>query len=175
MEVKETIEMMRGRGIEFREKEPGKLSLVPAGEATTDERLFIRENYAAVLSYVTCRPVEDFLEEDILTPAAAKAKRLSPEENLIRFERWQQGMGAYHQWPSRCTRGIDPAHPGETYPGSLLEYLTEHEGSQLLMDQAFAWSIVIENLDGSTVEFRRERWSNEREKYGVADRKKVTA
>jgi hypothetical protein len=172
VEVKETIELMRGRGIKFRVKDDGKLSILPAGEATSEEKIFIRENYAAVLAYVTGKPIEDFMEEDVLTPVEPKAKRLSPEENLVRFERWQASQGAYHQWPSRCTRGIDPNRPGETFAGSLLEYLTEHEGSQLLIDQAFAFSIVVEHLDGSTFEFKRERWSNAQEKFGVADKKK---
>jgi hypothetical protein len=158
MDIRETVEGMKARGLTLR-AEGTKLKVGPKGEVTEAEAAFLKEHQLDVIAYLTGAAPALGEDEFEYVP---KKQQVSVDEYIARFERYFGAKGPYYRWPKICVE-------------ELRTFMNEHAGSKLLYEAAYAFSVIVELADGTQHEFRRTRWSDEQEKAGVPDRKKVTA
>jgi hypothetical protein len=158
MEIGEKVEAMRARGLTLT-AQGTKLKVSPKGEINEDEAAFLKENMVDVIAYLTGAAPD--LGEDVFE-YVPKKQQISVDEYISRFERDFSAKGPYWYWPRVCRE-------------ELRTFMNEHPGCKLLYESAFAFSVIVEFADGTQVEFKRSRWSDEQEKCGIPDRKKVVA
>ena len=156
--IGEKVEAMKARGLTLTPKGTS-VKVSPKGEITEQEAAFLKENMVDVISYLTGAAPD--LGEDTFEYTPRK-QQVSVDEYIARFERHFAARGVYYRWPSVCIE-------------ELRAYMNEHVGSKLLIEESFAFTVVVEFADGTQHEFERSRWSDQQEKCGVPDRKQAVA
>jgi hypothetical protein len=158
MDTQEFLETIRSRGGEFA-VDGKKLTVVPRGVLLDIDREYIKEHLPLVLSALTGRPMDDFIEGESFEVTKPAKPRVTVETWIERVKTHLMGKGAYYEWPAACLDGRnDPC--GKQ---SLLEFLEEQGNVTLNVAGMFAFSITGSRLaeDNETVlgDFTFERWA----------------
>ena len=168
MEAKELLAAVRDRGGEFT-VDGVKMQVRPKGVLTDEEREYISAHKPEVLSALTGKPVEDYIEAETFEVKTAPRPKVTPEMWITRIETHTMSKSAIWQWPHRVLRGHgDPKHK------SLLEVL-EAMGGNVTLDVAgmYAFSISGSRLaeDNETVlgDFVFDRWAYSEDEYKAGD------
>ncbi len=169
MEAKELLAAVRDRGGEFT-VDGVKMQVRPKGVLTDEEREYISAHKPEVLSALTGKPVEDYIEAETFEVKTAPRPKVTPEMWIERIRTHTMAKPAYWQWPERVLTG----HGDLRGHKSLLEVIKEMGGNvRLDVANMYAFTIsgtrLADNGESELGDFVFDRWAWSEDEYKVGD------
>jgi hypothetical protein len=167
VEATALVEALQGRGVTLRDA-GGKVGLAPAGVATLEEKRFIVQNAAYVLSAITGKPLAEFSEE-LLEPAPVANRTMMSGAAWV--QRWvidntRRGDNEYWRWGLIDLKALEAFLDANPYAVPDIANRYAFSVAITIPPEGGVYPETGETIPGNAViEWRRTRWSDVSEKY----------